>query len=238
MLIFIKKWNVCLLLSVFLLGVFSLGLMLKPEKSMETTATPGFGKQIVIDAGHGNPDGGAVGSQGVLEQELNLKIAQLVQQYAEQGGIQVLVTRADSEGIYDSKSKTIKQKKQTDIHNREKLMNESNADLFVSIHMNKFTDSKYSGPQVFYSKNNEASEMAARAVQQSMIDLLKPVSEREIKPAGKEIYLLKKAKIPAILIECGFLSNPQEEKLLLDEAYQKKVAWAIYCGLVQYFALI
>ncbi|MBR5235884.1 MAG: N-acetylmuramoyl-L-alanine amidase [Clostridia bacterium] len=238
MLIFIKKWNACLLFGVFLLGVLSLGLALGPEKVTKTAATPGFSKLIVLDAGHGNPDGGAVGSQGVLEQELNLKIAQLVQQYAEQGGIQVLVTRADSEGIYDPNSKTIKQKKQSDIHNREKLMNESGADLFVSIHMNKFTEPQYSGPQVFYSKNDEASQMAARAVQQSMIDILKPVSEREIKQAGKEIYLLKKAKIPAILIECGFLSNPQEEKLLLDEAYQKQVAWAIYCGLVQYFALI
>ncbi|MGN1059367.1 MAG: N-acetylmuramoyl-L-alanine amidase, partial [Clostridia bacterium] len=225
-----------LLLATLVVAVLAAGLAVRPAEVLETAAVPGFGKRIILDAGHGEPDGGAVGNHGVLEQELNLKIALLLQGYLEQSGAEVLLTRSDSEGIYDAGSATIKQKKRTDLHNREKLMNQSDGDLFVSIHMNKFTDSRYSGPQVFYSGNREASKTAAECVQRELIAVLEPASQREIKKAGKEIYLLKQAKIPAILIECGFLSNDREEQLLLDENYQKKTAWAIYCGLVQYFS--
>ncbi|MBE7047810.1 MAG: N-acetylmuramoyl-L-alanine amidase [Ruminococcaceae bacterium] len=236
MLIFIKKWNLVLLLVTLGVAVLSLGLAIRPARVTETVSVPGFGKRIVLDAGHGEPDGGAVGNHGAVEQELNLRITQLLQGYLEQSGVQVILTRADSVGIYDPDSETIRQKKRTDLQNREKLMNESDCDLFVSIHMNKFTDARYSGPQVFYSANGEESKRLADCVQQSMVAVLKPVSHREIKQGGNDIYLLKKAKPPAILIECGFLSNDREEQLLQEEAYQKKTAWAIYCGLLQYFS--
>ena len=120
--------------------------------------------------------------------------------------------------------------------NREELMNQSDADLFVSIHMNKFTDAKYSGPQVFYSPNKEKSKEMAQILQQELIHVLEPESQREIKKASGDIYLLKKAKIPAVLVECGFLSNHAEEQKLLDEQYQKETAWAIYASIVKYFA--
>ena len=115
-------------------------------------------------------------------------------------------------------------------------MNESGADLCISIHMNQFSDSRYSGPQVFFSPNHKDSKRLAQTVQAEMVSILQPESVREIKQAGQDIYLLKKAKTPAVLIECGFLSNKKEEKLLLDEDYQRRTAWAIYCGTVAYFA--
>ncbi len=236
MLIFIRKWNLVLLAVILLCGVCTAGVMLRQDPGLETAAVPGYGKRIIVDAGHGEPDGGAVGNHGVLEKDLNLSIALLLQQYLEQSGAEVILTRSDDNGIYDENSRTIRQKKRTDLSNREKIIEKSDADLFVSIHMNKFTDSRYSGPQVFYSANHQASKPLAEQVQKEMIEVLEPVSEREIKKAGKEIYLLNQTKIPAILIECGFLSNDREEQLLMDETYQKKTAWAIYCGLVRYLS--
>ena len=146
------------------------------------------------------------------------------------------MTRADEQGIYDSDG-TIRNKKRSDMSNREKLMNDSDADVFLSIHMNKFTDSKYSGPQVFYSSNKEESKELAQILQEELIAVLNPESQREIKKATNDIYLLKKAKVPAVLVECGFLSNAKEEEKLKDEEYQKEVAWAIYCSIIKYFSL-
>lgn len=185
-------------------------------------------------AGHGAPDGGAVGSGGVLEKDLNLAVANLVQQFLEQGGTGVIVTRSDDNGIYDADD-SIRSKKNSDLKNREKLIENSKADAFVSIHMNQFSDSRYSGPQVFYSGNNPQSEALAKSIQQSLIETVNPTMKREVKKADGSIYLLKKAKIPAVLVECGFLSNSQELAKLTDEAYQKQLAWAIYCGILQYF---
>lgn len=238
MIIFIKKWNASLLLFVFIFGIWAMGIALRQSyKTEKVSAIPGVGKKVILDAGHGEPDGGAIGRNGVLEKDLNLSVTQYLQGYLEQSGIEVWLTRAGNEGIYDENSRTIRQKKRTDLKNRKAIMNESNGDLFVSIHMNEFSDSQYSGPQVFYGPGTDGSEKAAECMQQSLITFLKPTSERDIKKAGKEIYLLSQAKIPSILVECGFLSNEQEGRLLQEETYQKQVAWAIYCGIIQYFAM-
>ncbi len=221
---------------IFLVSVSTLGLSVRRGGTVETSALPCAGRRIIIDAGHGEPDGGAVGNSGILEKDLNLAICRFLQGYLEQSGAEVIVTRPDDNGVYDAESKTIRQKKRSDLANREKIIKQSDSDLFVSIHMNKFSDSKYSGPQVFYSANNRESKPLAEALQKSLIAILEPISQREIKQAGKDIYLLSKVEIPAALVECGFLSNDREEKLLIDEAYQKKVAWAIYCGIVSYLA--
>lgn len=175
-----------------------------------------------------------MGSSGVLEKDLNLAVAQVLQQFLEQGGTNVILTRSDDNGIYDA-SGSIKNKKNSDLKNRERLMQSSGADAFVSIHMNKFPDEQYSGPQVFFSGNNAKSEVLAKQVQNSLIEALAPPSAREVKKADGSIYLLKKAQLPAILVECGFLSNEAEQQKLLDKAYQKQIAWAVYCGIIKYF---
>lgn len=231
-LIFIKKQNAILLLLVAAVLVFAAGLAVRPN--IAPTGANLSGRRIVVDAGHGEPDGGAVGPAGIAEQAINLTIARFLQEQLEKAGIEVVMTRTEAEGIYDAGLSTVREKKRSDLFNREKVMNDSGADLFVSVHLNKFSQSKYSGPQVFYSPNKAESEQAAKCIQKSLISTLAPPSEREIKKSTDDIYLLKQAKIPAVLVECGFLSNPQEEALLLQEEYQKKVALAMYQGIISY----
>lgn len=234
MLFVFKKNRLILGFLILSLLVFGCGVLKSAVFSNTETFLPSEGRVIIIDAGHGSPDGGAVGQSGVLEKDLNLAVAKVLQKFLEAGGTQVILTRSDDNGIYDV-SGSIKNKKVSDIKNREKLMRETEADGFISIHMNKFSQSQYSGPQVFYSVNDEESKILAECVQHNLITVLSPVSERETKEAYDSIYLLKNATVPAILVECGFLSNAQEEKKLTDENYQKQIAWAIYCGIIQYF---
>lgn len=228
-----KSWLFSGVLILFL-AVFVCGMLKTAVFSDREVFLPTEGKTIIIDAGHGSPDGGAVGESGVLEKDLNLSVAQILQKFLESGGTRVLLTRSDDNGIYDI-SGSIKNKKVSDIKNREKFMKETDADIFVSIHMNKFSEKQYSGPQVFYSVNDDESKRIAEFIQSNMISALSPVSEREIKPADGNIYLLKNATIPAVLVECGFLSNAEEEKKLKNENYQRELAWAVYCGLIEYF---
>ena len=234
MIIVFRKYNLFLSLVLIVMVTLCASIIKKNNQAKDVLAVPSFGKTVMLDAGHGAPDGGAEAPDGTLEKDLNLKITSFLQGFLEQSGTHVLVTREGDSGIFDENAKKIKQMKNSDIKNREKLMNKSDADIFVSIHMNKFPESKYSGPQVFHSKG-EDSKRLAKFVQDRLISVLNPPKVREIKQAGSEIYLLKKAEIPAILVECGFISNHEELALLKDEEYQKRVAWAIYCGICDYF---
>lgn len=190
------------------------------------SAVPVSDKVIVIDAGHGASDGGAVGKSGVLEKELNLSIALRLQKILEKTGATVVVTRADDEPIAGNK--------RSDMRLRKNIKESSDADIFVSIHMNKFSQSKYSGAQVFYAPDEE-SKALGEAIQASMINILNPANNRVAKSAGDSIYLLKKSEIPSVIVECGFLSNPEEEQMLTQEEYQEKVAWSVYAGITSYF---
>ena len=236
MIIFLKKQNLFLLIILIIISLMCAGLLFKKTPPAKTTSLPFLGKTIVLDAGHGKPDGGAVGNSGTEEDALNLEVTLFLQKFLEKSGINVVLTRADENGIFDEDAKSIKQKKVSDMHNREKIMNESGADVFLSIHMNKFTEAKYSGPQVFYSSQFEEARALAEIIQKELISELHPKMEREIKKADSGIYLLKNAEIPAVLVECGFLSNPEEEKLLKTEKYKESIAWAIYKGIVTYFS--
>ena len=189
-------------------------------------------KSVVIDAGHGNFDGGAESPNGVLEKDLNLVIAKKLEIRLKQKGFQVIMTRADDNGIHDETLTDVGEKKKSDMYKRRDIMNESGADFFISIHMNKFTDSSCAGPQVFYSPNREESEILAQEIQKYLNTL--SVEKREIKAAGKGIYLLKTAKIPAVLVECGFLSNPLDEAKLCTAQYQDRIVEAIILGIDEY----
>lgn len=193
------------------------------------------GNVIVIDAGHGGEDGGAVGENNVLEKDINLKVAKKLEKILTDNGYTPVMTRVEDVSIYSNDEDSIRNKKRSDLKNRLKIMNESNALIFVSIHMNKFEQSKYRGGQVFYSTNNENSKLLGEKIQARIKGELESSQNREAKAAGSNIYILKKATIPAVIVECGFLSNPEDLKLLQTDEYQQRVAQTVYNGISDYF---
>ena len=184
--------------------------------------------------GHGVPDEGAESSHVTTEAETNLKIAQKVQALLEQSGATVILTRSDENAIYDLDKTTLREKKVSDIHNRVKIGNESSADIFVSIHLNKIPQSQYWGWQCFYKNQNEKSMSLAKSLQSALNETIQKENKR-VAMKLDTVYIMKHVEIPISIVECGFLSNPEEEKLLLDEEYQTKLAWGIYTGIMDYF---
>lgn len=189
---------------------------------------------IVIDAGHGGMDGGAVGVNGSLEKDINLSVALKLENILNAFGYHTAMTRREDISIHDDDIKGTANQKKSDLHNRLALMEEYEDCLVISIHQNNFTQSRYDGAQMFYGKNNPESKVLAGVLQSEIVSLLQPGNTREIKPAGKEIFLLYQSSKPIVLAECGFLSNPQEEALLQQEEYQRKMAFAIASAIMKY----
>ena len=246
MVIFSKK-RIEIIISCVIIALFVFSVQISNKKNnkeqnnkrefqniVETTATPASGKTIVLDAGHGVPDEGAESSNGTTEAETNLKIALKVQNLLEQSGCNVVLTRSDENAIYDLDANTLKQKKISDIRNRVKIGNEATADIFVSIHLNKIPQSQYYGWQCFYKPNDEKSIKLAKQIQEN---LNKSIQKENKRVAMKldTVYIMKHVEIPISIVECGFLSNLEEEKQLLDDSYQNKLAWGIYNGIQEYF---
>ena len=236
--IILNKKRITLILSGIFLSVFVFILTTEnteeQNKYISTVSLPASGKTIVIDAGHGVPDEGAQSSNGTTEAETNLKIALKLQNLLEQSGCTVILTRSDENAIYDIDSKTLKQKKISDIKNRVKIGNESSADIFISIHLNKIPQSQYDGWQTFYKEGSEDGARLAKTIQENLNKTIQKENNRIAKTIDK-IYIIKHVEIPTTIVECGFLSNPDEEKLLLEDEYQNKLAWGIYNGIVDYF---
>lgn len=229
--IIIKKRNVIVILIIFAL-LFS--FFMYRAKTIQVSSIPISNHVIILDAGHGNPDGGAIADDGTIESNLNLEVVLKLQSYLESSGATVLLTRSDENGIYDTDSKSIRSQKVSDMKNRVKIANSSDAEVFVSIHMNKLPQKKYSGWQTFYKNNDTTSKKIANLIQSNLNIYMGKENNREIKSIS-EIYLTKNVDIPFVLIECGFLSNDEELKLLKDKTYQEKLAFSIYSGLMDYF---
>lgn len=196
------------------------------------------GKTIVLDAGHGDPDGGAVGAAGTVESTLNLAVAKKLKNQLEKRGFTIVMTREDEKGIYTKESASIKEKKKEDMYNRMEIANSSGADLFISIHMNLFQDSKYRGAEVLYAEKFENALLLAELIQSEIAAIDPKNQTRTVKKADSSLYLMKNAEIPAVLVECGFISNPEEEKLLNDKDYQERIAAAICDGIMEYYRSI
>ncbi len=189
---------------------------------------------LVIDAGHGGFDGGAVGVNGTSEQDINLSISRSVQALSGFFGYPVAMTRSDEQALDYQQGRSVRENKVADIKARERITNEVKNPIFLSIHLNKFEDPKYFGAQVFYSKNNEQSQTLAEKMQETLISGIQNHNIRRAKPAAAGIYLMKKLQCPAIIVECGFLSNPQEEQLLCEVEYHKRLAVCIFHGYQTY----
>lgn len=171
---------------------------------------------------------------GVLESDINLKLVLKLQELLEQSGYTVILTRSDENGIYDIDKNTIREKKVSDMKNRVKIANIEEADIFVSIHLNKIEQSEYYGWQTFYQKNNEKSKLLAKKIQNNLNYSIQKENKRDIMSlSGK--YIMDNIKIPTVTVECGFLSNPKELNDLMEDKYQSELAWGIYTGIVDYF---
>lgn len=238
MLIFNQKRIITIFLMVFVsLFAFSFKIannnMLNKEITTETVALPVTNRVIVIDAGHGTPDEGAESNNGVTEAEINLRIALKLQNLLEQSGAKVILTRSNETAIYDIDKRTLREKKVSDIHNRVKIGNESSADIFVSIHLNKIPQNQYWGWQCFYNQN-EKSKILAENLQNNLNEAIQKENKR-IAMKLDTVYIMKNVEIPISIVECGFLSNEEEEKRLQEDDYQNRLAWGIYNGIMDYF---
>lgn len=219
------------LICIFLFGSLFYVSLEKEEQTADVVSEQR--PVVVIDAGHGGEDGGA-SANGVLEKDVNLAIALKLRDMLKLSGYEVKMVREDDISVYDSSASTVREKKVSDMKNRVKLINSNPENILISIHQNKFEQSKYSGAQMFYSKNNPKSEKLAESIRQSVTSLLQPENSRELKADDGSVYILKNAQVPAVIVECGFLSNEQEAKKLSSEKYQSEMAFAIYCGFINW----
>ena len=188
---------------------------------------------IIIDAGHGGEDGGAVAQDGTLEKNINLDISLKLNDIMSVFGYNTRLIRKTDTSIHTS-GETIRQRKVSDIKNRFAIINEYDRCLYISIHQNKFNDISVHGAQTFFSPNNEESKELADYIQKSISNHLQPNNKRTIKKSGTDIYLLYNATRPTVMVECGFISNQKELSNLINEEYQEKMAISISVGIINY----
>ena len=235
MLIFTKKDLKFYSLMALMLVISSIApITLNNEEIRETTSSMITTTCVLIDAGHGEPDGGAVSADGVKESDINLQIASKLQKSLVSKGYQVIMTREDEGNISGlNEDSTIRSIKSQDINNRVNLANSSGAEFMISIHMNKYEDPKYYGWQTFYSKNSEQGKKLAECIQIGIKESTGLENKREaLKIEG--IKIIDKTTIPVVIVECGFLSNPEECKKLQNEDYQSQIVNGIVCGIESY----
>lgn len=237
-----RKLTVAVVMVV-LLGILTIAALLQPaepapapaEAEASAPPLPLAGWRILVDAGHGGYDGGAKArSSGVWEKEINLAVARQVEKALVRRGAAVFMTRTEDEDLCTASRPAGKTMKREDMENRVALAVESKADMVLSIHMNEYRSGAESGPQVFYRQGCDSGRLLAGAMQETLITCLAPKKERAAM-AGD--YFILQLDVPSVLIECGFISNAAEEKLLLSPDYQEKLGGAIAQGVEEYAAL-
>jgi len=227
MFLVIKKKVLIFLLIFFIVAVVCCSSVFLVKATSSSTTTPNF--LVVIDAGHGGIDGGSVGkTTGVYESELNLKYANNLKERLKQIGISSVLTRKDGKGLYDSGAKSLKK---SDMKKRKEIIENACPTLVVSIHMNSFSSPLARGAQVYYKKGNNQGKEFAQCVQNQLKECVQNTKQNA--KVG-DFYLVNCTDLPSVLIECGFLSNPEEEKLLTTKDYENKLCYAIMCGIVDY----
>ncbi|MBP3487150.1 MAG: N-acetylmuramoyl-L-alanine amidase [Roseburia sp.] len=215
--------TLCLLAAAFVLARQG-AILVQSEKAAEKEIC------IVVDAGHGGSDPGKVGVNDALEKDINLSIALKLKDLLEQKKIKVVLTRDSDAGLYPADATN---KKAADMQKRCQLITDANPVFTISIHQNSYTTPDIKGAQVFYYGQSAGGEKLANILQESLVSRVDPENKRVAK-ANESYYLLKKTPTPTVIVECGFLSNPAEADLLLDEDYQNKLVRAIYMGILEY----
>ena len=220
---------ISLVLASIILGLFIIDTYLTDS----VAASGDVGKVIVIDAGHGGEDPGAIGEGSVYEKDLNLSIAMLVGEQLAKEGYTVVYTRTEDKMLYSPEENIKGMRKLSDLKNRVKIAEQYPDSLFISIHMNSFGDSAYSGAQVYYNAKNSESRLLAEKIKTSIKEQAQPDNTRTTKE-GKGLYLLENNPSPAVIVECGFMTNNEELSRLLEKEYQNQLSFAIVCGIINY----
>ncbi|HLR51998.1 MAG TPA: N-acetylmuramoyl-L-alanine amidase CwlD [Candidatus Avamphibacillus sp.] len=221
----------------WVIGLIALGFLIQiPINQTETTweswSLPLSGKTIVIDPGHGGPDGGAVGKDETSEKDIALAVSKKLQSYLQQSGALVYLTRETDTDLADENTKGLSKRKSEDIRNRLDFIHDKNPDLFVTIHLNAIPSPRWRGAQTFYYPESEEGKHLAKMIQAEIIDNLENTTRSPL--AINTLYLLKNADVPGSLVEIGFLSNDEEREQLKQEEYQNQMAASIYEGILRY----
>lgn len=204
-----------------------------------SSTTPYYAEQvIVIDAGHGDFDPGKVASDGTREKDINLSIALKLYDIFTANGYTAVLTRSDDTTLADKSATSVSTKKKTDTHNRVKYADSFTDSVLISIHQNSYTESSSHGTQLFYGTKNDESKLLAEAIMGSVVDKIQPENTCPLKEGTSSIYILVNTKAPTVLVECGFMTNSEELKKLKDEEYQRRMAFSIFLGYLDYKAYI
>ncbi|AIQ49535.1 N-acetylmuramoyl-L-alanine amidase [Paenibacillus sp. FSL R7-0273] len=228
----IKKSVLGVLLLAVMIGIIAYDM--PTAKTLNYWSLPLSGKIIAIDAGHGGPDGGAVSKNGLIEKDINLSVSLYLRDYLQQAGAIVVMTREGDYDLAGEATKGYSKRKTEDLKQRVRNIEEDGADLFISIHMNSVPSNRWSGAQTFFYPTNDGNKALAGFIQDELRNTLENTSR--VAKTVNTVYLLKMLKMPAALVEVGFLSHPEESVLLGDDVYQRKVATSIYRGILAYAA--
>ncbi len=234
MIFVLKKKKLLTYAVAFMLVAFSATII--TQNTASVSALPSSNHVVIIDAGHGGPDGGASGPDGTTEKDLNLEIALELQNMLQQSGCTVFLTRSDDRSLSTVEDEINKMRKNADLSNRKKITDELKVEAFISIHMNTFQDSKYFGTQTFYSSSPADSKTLADLIQEE-IRIIDPQNTRETKNGSGSIFILNDVSIPSVVVECGFLSNEMDLARLKTPEYRTKLAGAIYNGITRFYSM-
>lgn len=220
------------ILAIILLVVMAAFLYQGIKPAFNAWRPPLSGKTIMIDPGHGGIDGGA-GNEPALEKDIALSVSEKLREHLNGQGAVVLMTREEDTDLAPKEMKSVRTRKTEDLKKRKQLINESGADLFISVHLNAIPSEKWRGAQTFFSPHIPENEQIAKDIQK---ELTANLANTDRQPAAiGHVYILKESDVPGALVEIGFLSNPAERKLLEDEEYQEKTAASISRGILRYF---
>lgn len=224
---------VCVIAFVFLISaIFTIknNITLQSGSASIQRAYP----TVVLDAGHGGEDGGAVATDGTVEKDINLNISNGIAAYFELFGVPYIPVRTCDRSVCDEGLTSVRERKRSDIMNRYALVQNTENALLLSIHQNMFGEQKYSGAQIFYAPGDEASQKLAGCIRSSVYGALQPENKRELMPSADSIYLLYRAKKPSVMVECGFLSNPEELAKLKSPEYDSQMGYFVFRGIMNF----
>jgi N-acetylmuramoyl-L-alanine amidase len=230
-----KRYRMLLSILGVMVLIGLLSLELPNRSTIDEFSLPLSGKRVAVDAGHGGADGGAESKEGLIEKDITIAIALYLRDYLQQAGAEVIMTREEDVDLAEPGTKGFSNRKRQDLITRGKLVEESDVDFMISVHLNAIPQSRWKGAQTFYFPNQDDSKLLAELIQDELVKNIDESNNRKAKSVS-HVYLLKAVSAPSALVEVGFLSNPGEARLMAQTDYQKKLAASIYRGVLRYTA--